>query len=72
MPQPKTVRYVYQEADEGGYIGYLEEWPDYMTQGENLAELEEMLRALYADLTSGELDKHMTVERRHVGELTLA
>jgi predicted RNase H-like HicB family nuclease len=49
----KTVRYVYWEADEGGYIGYLEEWPDYMTQGEDIAELEVMLRDLYETFTSG-------------------
>ncbi len=68
---PTTTRYVYWE--EGGwFLGYLEEWPDYMTQGATREELETMLRALYVDLTSGELEKHMKVERRHVAELTLA
>ncbi len=35
------------------WIGYLEEFPDYLTQGESLAELEEHLRDLYRDLTNG-------------------
>lgn len=35
------------------WLGYLEEYPDYMTQGETLQELEENLRDIYGDLTSG-------------------
>ena len=35
------------------WIGYLEEFPDYVTQGENLGELQENLRDIYTDLTSG-------------------
>jgi hypothetical protein len=31
------------------------EFPDYMTQGETLPELEENLRDLYRDLTSGDI-----------------
>jgi predicted RNase H-like HicB family nuclease len=36
-------------------LGYFEEFPDYLTQGESLTELEENLRDLYKDLTSGEI-----------------
>jgi predicted RNase H-like HicB family nuclease len=37
------------------WLGYFEEFPDYLTQGESLKELEENLRDLYLDLTSGEI-----------------
>ena len=37
------------------WIGYFEEYPDYMTQGATLAELEENLRDIYRDLSSGEI-----------------
>ncbi len=37
------------------WLGYLEEFPDYMTQGETLDELKENLSDLYKDLTSGEI-----------------
>jgi len=37
------------------WIGYLEEFSDYMTQGASLAELKENLGDLYRDLTSGEI-----------------
>ena len=49
-----TVRFVHwQEGD--AWIGYLQDYPDYWTQGESLEDLKEHLRDLYADLTSGEL-----------------
>lgn len=37
------------------WLGYLEQYPDYLTQGESLEELEENLRDLYRDLTSGQI-----------------
>lgn len=37
------------------WLGYFEEFPDYLTQGETLDELQENLRDLYKDLTYGEI-----------------
>jgi len=37
------------------WLGYFEEYPDYLTQGVTLPELEENLRDLFRDLTSGEI-----------------
>lgn len=48
----KSIRYVHWQ-DGGMWLGYLDVYPDYMTQGETLAELEDNLRDIYADLTSG-------------------
>ena len=39
------IRYVFWQDDDA-WLGYLEEFPDYMTQGESLADLEEHLRDL--------------------------
>ncbi len=50
----KTARYVHWQDGEM-CLSYLEEFPDYLTQGESLAELEESLRDLYLDLSSGEI-----------------
>lgn len=47
-----TVKYVYWE-ENGAWLGYLQEFPDYWTQGDNLADLQEHLRDLYADLSGG-------------------
>jgi len=37
------------------WLGYLEEYPDYWTQGETIEELEENLRDIYGELTSGSI-----------------
>jgi hypothetical protein len=50
----QTVSFVYWQQDDA-WIGYLQEFPDYWTQGENLDDLKEHLRDLHRDLTSGEL-----------------
>jgi predicted RNase H-like HicB family nuclease len=50
----QTVRYVHWEQD-GDWLGYLADYPDYWTQGESLEDLKEHLKDLYADVTSGEL-----------------
>lgn len=61
----KTARYVHWQ-DQGMWLGYFEEFPDYRTQGESLEQLQENLRSLYADLISGEIPGI-----RRVAELTL-
>jgi predicted RNase H-like HicB family nuclease len=44
------TRYVYwQEGDM--WLGYLEEFPDYWTQGESLQDLQEHLKDLHSDLS---------------------
>ena len=62
----KTARYVHWQ-DGQMWLGYLEEFPDYLTQGESLAELEENLRDLYQDLTSGEIPGVRKVAELSVG-----
>ena len=37
------------------WVGYLQDYPDYWTQGETLDDLKEHLRDLYRDITSREL-----------------
>lgn len=59
------IRYVFWQDDDA-WLGYLEEFPDYMTQGESLADLEEHLRDLYKDLTSGAIPCVRKVAELHV------
>ncbi len=49
-----TLRYVYWQDDDM-WVGHLEEYPDYWTQGETLEELQENLRDIYEELTSGNI-----------------
>jgi hypothetical protein len=39
--------------DEEMWLGYLDQYPDYMTQGTSLEDLKEHLLDLYRDLSSG-------------------
>ena len=48
----ETKKYIYWQEDNM-WIGYLEEYPDYMTQGETIEQLKENLRDIYSELTSG-------------------
>ncbi|MHC6204049.1 type II toxin-antitoxin system HicB family antitoxin [Breznakiellaceae bacterium SP9] len=41
------MEYTYFLADEGGYIGFFDIYPDWWTQGETLEDLEAMLADLY-------------------------
>jgi len=50
----KTTRYTYWQ-DGNMWLGYLEEFPDYMTQGETQEELQENLKDIYEELTSGRI-----------------
>jgi hypothetical protein len=59
-----TARFVHWQ-DGDVWPGSFEELPDCWTQGESVAELEENLRDLYRDLTSGEIPGI-----RRVSELT--
>ncbi len=48
----KTKKFVYWQ-DEDMWIGYLEEYPDYKTQGETLEKLKQNLKDVYQELISG-------------------
>jgi predicted RNase H-like HicB family nuclease len=48
------IKFVHWQGDRF-WLGYLVDFPDYLTQGETPDELRESLRELYRDLTSGEI-----------------
>ena len=50
----RTARYVYW-PDGDFWLGYFEEFPDYLTQGTTLEDLQSNLRELHQDLTSSEI-----------------
>ncbi len=62
----QTVKFVYWQEDEA-WLGYLQDYPDYWTQGETLEDLKEHLRDLHTDFTSGEI-----LGIRKVDELVLS
>jgi hypothetical protein len=66
MIDMETKRFVYYQEDEM-WVGWLEEYPDYRTQGETLEELKENLKDIYRDVTSGRIPCV-----RKVGEIVVA
>ncbi len=62
----KAMQYVYWQHEDM-WLGYLEEFPDYWTQGKTVEELQENLKDLYQELTSGSIP-----EVRRVAELLVS
>lgn len=62
----RTIKFVYWQ-DEDHWLGYLQDWPDYWTQGESFDDLVAHLKDLYLDLSSGQIPG-----ARKVGELTIS
>ena len=52
---------------EDQWLGYIEEYPDYWTQGETLEDLHEHLKDLYLDLSNGEIPEVRRVAELEVG-----
>jgi len=53
-------KYVYWK-DEDTWLGYLEEFPDYWTQGKTQDELKENLIDIYKELSSGTIPNVLRV-----------
>lgn len=47
-----TTKIVFWE-DNGIWLGYLQDYPDYWTQGETLDDLKAHLKGLYQDISGG-------------------
>ena len=61
-----SLKYTYWRDDDM-WLGYLNEYPDYMTQGATVDELEGNLRDIHAELNGGAIR-----QVRRVGELQVA
>jgi predicted RNase H-like HicB family nuclease len=58
----RKINFVYVQEDDK-WVGWLEEFPDYRTQGETLDELKQNLKDIYEDLTPGKITNvHKRVE----------
>jgi predicted RNase H-like HicB family nuclease len=61
----ESAKFIYwQEGNQ--WLGHLQDYPDYWTQGELLEDLQANLRDLFRDLTRGEIPGI-----RKLAELTL-
>jgi hypothetical protein len=67
-----SAPYTYWKDEDGWYVGFWNEYPDYSTQGRTLAELQKMLVSLRMDINEMVADGTMPDNRRNVGELAFA
>jgi len=56
----QTVNIIYWE-EQGGWIGYLQEYPDYWTQGETLDDLKAHLNDLQQELRRRHFPGHLRI-----------
>ena len=49
-----SIKYIYWQ-DDNFWLGSIEDYPDYVTQGESLKELTENLEDIYKELVSGKI-----------------
>ena len=47
--------------EDGAWLGFLQDYPDYWTQGKSKKELQEHLKDLYHDIASGEKQVKISV-----------
>lgn len=67
-----SLSYTYWPAKEGGYIGYWNDYPDHLTEGDSLQELERMLRSLRGDIDAMIADGTWSETPRSVGAMEYA
>ena len=48
--------------DDRVWLGYIQDYPDYWTQGKSLKDLRDHLQDLYRDITSGKIPGIRKVE----------
>ena len=52
-----NLPYTYWQESDGYWLGYWNDYPDHLTQGHDLAELEFMLRDLRTFINAGDFDE---------------
>ena len=63
------LNYTYWQEKDGWYLGFLDEYPEYWTQGKNIKELEEMLLDIYKN--EQETAPH-EIPKRKAGKIVLS
>ena len=62
------INYIYWQENDGWYLGYLDEYPEYWTQGKDIKELEEMLLDIYKNEQEAE---PQDIPKRKMGKIAL-
>lgn len=58
----EKIRYTYWKGESGMLLGFLTSYPERVTQGENLEDLELSLKEIYQWIKEGVLEANKAVE----------
>ena len=61
------LRFTYWKEADGKYLGYLNDYPDHWTQGNDFDDLKDHLRDLFQEFANEELPGIKKVEELEVG-----
>jgi len=62
------LQYTYWQENDGWYLGFLNDYPEYWTQGQSIEELEEMLLDIYKNEQEA-LPRE--IPKRQIGKIVL-
>jgi predicted RNase H-like HicB family nuclease len=63
------LNYTFWQEKDGWYLGFLDEYPEYWTQGKSIEELEEMLIDIYKNEQEAEPQE---IPKRKMGKIVLS
>lgn len=67
-----SLSYTYWPAKEGGFIGYWNDYPDYLTEGDTIDEFLDMLRDLRNGINVMVAEGEIPASSRQSGVMELA
>ena len=62
-----TLKFTYWKEDSGWWLGYLNDYPEYWTQGEDFEDLKEQLKDLYTQIKEGWLTSDKETGELQIG-----
>ena len=67
-----SINFTYWQEPDGMWLGYMNDYPDYMTEGHSLADLKRMLLSLRSDIEDMMRCGELPAATRHSGVLEYA
>lgn len=61
------LKITYWKESDGKYLGYLNDYPEHWTQGEDFEDLKEHLKDLHREFSTGDLPGIKKMEEIEVG-----
>ncbi|WP_461255579.1 type II toxin-antitoxin system HicB family antitoxin [Treponema sp. R80B11-R83G3] len=63
------LNYTFWQEKDGWFLGFLDEYPEYWTQGQSIKELEEMLLDIYKNEQE---EAPQEIPKRQTGKIVLS